>query len=73
MAVKAKKSKKKSSTKAAKKPAKKPIRKGPETEVDDEVLDFIAALDAYKKEKNRPFPTWSEVLLVLKQLGYRKA
>ncbi|PIE23155.1 MAG: hypothetical protein CSA62_08945 [Planctomycetota bacterium] len=68
MAVKTKKTKKKSSKKAA----KKPIRKGPQTEVDEDVLEFISALDAYKKEKNRPFPTWSEVLLVLRQLGYRK-
>jgi hypothetical protein len=53
--------------------AKKPIRKSPDTEVDEEVLDFIAAIDAYKKEKNRPFPNWSEVLLVLKELGYKKS
>jgi hypothetical protein len=42
-------------------------------EVDAEVLEFIAALDRYKQQHRRPFPGWSEVLLVLKQLGYRKA
>jgi len=51
---------------------KKELIKGPQTEVTTEVLDFIKALDDYKKTKNRPFPTWSEVLEVLKQLGYRQ-
>jgi hypothetical protein len=41
-------------------------------EVDDEVLEFIAALERFKKANNRPFPGWSEVLHVLKQLGYRR-
>lgn len=57
-------------TKSTKK--KKDLIKGPQTEVTTEVLDFIKALDDYKKSKNRPFPTWSEVLEVLKQLGYRQ-
>ncbi len=42
-------------------------------EVDHEVLDFIAALERFKKSNHRPFPSWSEVLFVLKDLGYRKA
>lgn len=42
------------------------------TEVDDEVLEFIAALDRFKKQHSRPFPSWSEVLLVLRELGYEK-
>lgn len=41
-------------------------------DVDDEVLEFIAALDRFKKEHNRNFPNWSEVLHVLKSLGYRR-
>ena len=48
------------------------LRRGPDTEVTREVLEFIGALDDYKKEKNRPFPTWSEVLEVVRRLGYRK-
>ena len=40
--------------------------------VDDEVLEFIAALDRFKKEHNRNFPSWSEVLHVVKSLGYRR-
>ncbi len=38
----------------------------------EEEIVFVKALDAYKREHRRPFPTWSEVLDVLKTLGYRK-
>lgn len=41
-------------------------------EIDAEVLEFIEALDRFKKSNNRPFPSWSEVLFVLKELGYRR-
>lgn len=41
-------------------------------EVDAEVLEFIDAIDRFKKEHNRPFPSWSEVLHVLRGLGYRR-
>ena len=29
-------------------------------------------MDRYKRENRRPFPTWSEVLEVLRSLGYRR-
>lgn len=38
----------------------------------DEQFEFIMAVDRYKKENQRPFPTWTEVLEVIKALGYRK-
>jgi hypothetical protein len=38
----------------------------------DEV-QFMKAMDQYKRENRRPFPTWSEVLEVLRALGYRIA
>jgi hypothetical protein len=38
----------------------------------DEEIIFIKAMDAYKRANRRPFPTWSEVLEVLRALGYRK-
>lgn len=41
-------------------------------EVDAEVLEFIEAVDRFKKQHGRPFPSWSEVLLILRQLGYRR-
>lgn len=38
---------------------------------DDEV-EFMKALDKYKRDNRRPFPTCSEVLEVLFKLGYCK-
>lgn len=38
---------------------------------DDEV-EFMMAMERYKREANRPFPCWHEVLRVAKALGYRK-
>ena len=32
----------------------------------------MKAMDQYKRDNRRPFPTWSEVLEVLRALGYRK-
>lgn len=37
----------------------------------DEV-EFMSAMDHYKRRSGRPFPTWSEVLEVVRSLGYRK-
>lgn len=41
-------------------------------EVDKDVLEFIAAIDDFKRVNGRPFPSWSEVLLVVRQLGYKR-
>ena len=41
-------------------------------EMPHDVLEFIQAIDDYKRLHNRPFPNWSEVLDVLKTLGYEK-
>jgi hypothetical protein len=38
----------------------------------DEELEFIQAINAYKQRYNKPFPTWSEILHILKSLGYEK-
>jgi hypothetical protein len=35
-------------------------------------IDFMRAMDLYKRANRRPFPTWSEVLEVIRALGYRK-
>jgi hypothetical protein len=33
-------------------------------------LEFINAINDYKSKFSRPFPTWSEILHVLRTLGY---
>jgi hypothetical protein len=38
----------------------------------DEEVEFMHALDVYKRASGRMFPTCSEVLEVLKGLGYQK-
>jgi hypothetical protein len=35
-------------------------------------IEFMQAMDDYKRRSGRQFPTWSEVLEVLRDLGYRK-
>jgi hypothetical protein len=47
-------------------------RSAEEGEMTDEQFEFVMAVDTYKRLNNRPFPTWTEVLEVVKQLGYRK-
>lgn len=41
-------------------------------DVSAEAVEFGKAMDRYKRERQRPFPTCSEVLAVLRSLGYRK-
>lgn len=43
-----------------------------EGQMSDEQFDFLMAIDEYKRKNTRPFPTWTEVLDVIKALGYRK-
>ena len=43
-----------------------------ERDYNDEEIIFMKAMDQYKRDNRRPFPTWSEVLEVLYSLGYRK-
>lgn len=38
----------------------------------DEQFEFVMAIDEYKRANARPFPTWTEVLEVIRALGYRK-
>ena len=37
-----------------------------------EEFEFLQAMDRYKRENRRPYPTWREVLEVVHALGYRK-
>ena len=43
-----------------------------ERDYTEEEIAFMKAMDQYKRDNRRPFPTWSEVLEVLRALGYRK-
>ena len=43
-----------------------------ERDYSNDEIDFMKAMDQYKRDNRRPFPTWSEVLEVLRALGYRK-
>lgn len=43
-----------------------------ERDYTEEEILFMKAMDQYKRDNRRPFPTWSEVLEVLRALGYRK-
>jgi hypothetical protein len=43
-----------------------------EGEMTGEQFEFVMAIETYKKVNKRMFPTWTEVLEVMRQLGYRK-
>ncbi len=43
-----------------------------ERDYTDDEIAFMKAMDQYKRDNRRPFPTWSEVLEVLRALGYRR-
>jgi len=43
-----------------------------EGEMSQEQFEFLMAIDEYKRKNTRPFPTWTEVLELIKALGYRK-
>ncbi|WP_432798654.1 hypothetical protein [Poriferisphaera sp. WC338] len=48
------------------------MKSAEEGEMSGEQFLFIKAIDAYKRVNNRPYPTWTEVLEVIRKLGYRK-
>lgn len=43
-----------------------------EGHMSDEQFEFLMAIEEYKRANAKPFPTWTEVLEVMKALGYRK-
>jgi hypothetical protein len=43
-----------------------------EGEMTNEQFEFCMAIETYKKVNKKMFPTWTEVLEVIQQLGYRK-
>ncbi len=47
-------------------------RSAEEGEMSDELLEFVMAIDDYKRANDRPFPSWSEIFEIVHYLGYRK-
>ena len=47
-------------------------RAAEEGEMNEEQFEFLMAIDEYKRSNQRPFPTWTEVLEVIRAIGYRK-
>ena len=39
---------------------------------DQDVFELLQAIDAWRRKNDRQFPAWSEVLQILKGLGWRK-
>lgn len=48
------------------------IRSAEEGEMSTEQFLFIMAIDAFKRVNNKTFPTWTDVLEIVRRLGYRK-
>jgi hypothetical protein len=41
-------------------------------DMEPDVLELINAVNRFKERTGKPFPTWSEVLGILRSLGYEK-
>ncbi len=47
-------------------------REAEEGRMAGDLLEFVKAMDEYKRVNERPFPSWSEIFEVIHYLGYRK-
>lgn len=48
------------------------LKAAEEGEMTQEQFLFIKAIDAFKRANSKTFPTWTDVLEVVRKLGYRK-
>ncbi len=48
------------------------MKSAEEGEMTNEQFLFIMAIDAFKRVNDKSFPTWTDVLEVIRKLGYRK-
>jgi hypothetical protein len=48
------------------------VRNAEEGEMSKEQFMFLMAIDAFKRANGKGFPSWSDVLEVVRKLGYRK-
>lgn len=53
-------------------PMETKLKAPPDREFTDDEHEFIMAIERYRRVKRRRFPSFREVLEVLKSLGYRK-
>lgn len=47
-------------------------RAAEEGELSGDLLEFVMAVDEYKRVNDRPYPTTSEIFEIVQYLGYRK-
>lgn len=48
------------------------IRAAEEGEMTREQFLFVMAIDSYKRVNGKAYPSWTEILEVIRKLGYRK-
>ncbi len=48
------------------------VKSAEEGEMNPEQFLFVMAIDSYKRVNDKPFPSWTEVLEIIRKLGYRK-
>jgi hypothetical protein len=48
------------------------VKSAEEGEMNKEQFMFLMAIDAFKRANGKSFPTWTDVLEVIRKLGYRK-
>lgn len=48
------------------------MKSAEEGEMTQEQFMFVMAIDAFKRVNEKTFPTWTDVLEVIRKLGYRK-
>ena len=48
------------------------VRSAEEGEMNQEQFMFLMAIDTFKRVNGKTFPTWTDVLEIVRKLGYRK-
>lgn len=48
------------------------VKSAEEGEMNQEQFLFLLAIDAFKRANGKTFPTWTDVLEIVRKLGYRK-
>jgi hypothetical protein len=48
------------------------VKSAEEGEMNREQFLFLMAIDAFKRVNHKTFPTWTDVLEIIRKLGYRK-